>query len=146
MKTVIQRVKHANIVIDGMCVAAIEVGILALVGIEKEDTPIEAEKLINKLLKYRIFPDHQQKMNLDLTQISGGLLLVPQFTIVAETDKGSRPGFSKGMSPEDGKKLFNYLVDYAKSQYHKVASGSFGADMQVNLCNDGPVTFILQVP
>lgn len=145
MKAVMQRVKHASVVIDNESVGAIEKGILALIGIEKEDTSMEAEKLIKKILKYRIFPDLQQKMNLDLTQVSGGLLLVPQFTLVAQTDKGTRPGFSKGMPPAKGEKLFNYLVNYAKSICPFVATGQFGADMQVNLCNDGPVTFMLQV-
>jgi D-tyrosyl-tRNA(Tyr) deacylase len=119
---------------------------MALVGIEKTDTEKEADKLFNKIINYRVFPDAHEKMNLSLKDVRGGLLLVPQFTLVAETAKGSRPGFSTGMPPEEGKQLFEYLIDHAKKQNDVlIASGCFGAYMQVNLCNDGPVTFILQV-
>lgn len=141
----IQLVSNANVNIDGKNVGAIERGILALIGIEKTDTQSQAEKLFERIINYRIFNDAQGKMNICLKDMQGGLLLVPQFTLVAETNKGTRPGFSTGMPPEEGKKLFAYLVDYAKQQYPHVATGEFGANMQVSLCNDGPVTFILKI-
>ncbi len=144
MITVIQRVTQASVDIEHQRVAEIQIGLLAFVGIEKQDSIEQGKKLIKKILGYRIFPDTQQKMNLDLTQISGGLLLVPQFTLVAETDKGTRPGFSKGMSPIQGQTLFKELVAHAKTIYPHVSSGCFGTDMKVHLINDGPVTFILK--
>lgn len=143
MITVIQLVSEARVEVDGLTLGAIERGILALVGIEKTDTLQKAQALFDRIINYRIFPDAQGKMNLSLKSIECGLLLVPQFTLVAETTKGTRPGFSKGMPPEEGKLLFESLVQYAKTQYAQVAYGQFGAHMQVSLCNDGPVTFIL---
>ena len=140
----IQLVKYANVVVDHQTIGAIERGILALIGIEKTDTEKEAEKLFEKMINYRIFNDSEGKMNLNLQTVQGGLLLVPQFTLVAETQKGTRPGFSTGMPPEEGKRLFAHLVQYASKHYTHVASGQFGAYMQVSLCNDGPVTFILR--
>ena len=146
MLSVIQLVTQAEVCVETVPIGAIQKGIMALVGIEKTDTEKEAEKLLNKIVNYRIFSDAQGKMNLSLKDIQGGLLIVPQFTIVAETDKGTRPGFSTGMPPEEGRQLFEYLVEHAKKQNEvSIASGCFGAYMQVNLCNDGPVTFILQV-
>jgi D-tyrosyl-tRNA(Tyr) deacylase len=146
MLSVIQLVTQAEVCVETVPIGTIQKGIMALVGIEKTDTEKEAEKLLNKILNYRIFPDTHGKMNLSLKDIQGGLLIVPQFTLVAETDKGTRPGFSTGMPPQQGRQLFEYLVDHAKKQNEvSIASGCFGAYMQVNLCNDGPVTFILQV-
>jgi D-tyrosyl-tRNA(Tyr) deacylase len=146
MLSVIQLVTHAAVSVDDVVIGSIQKGIMALVGIEKTDTEKEADKLFNKIINYRVFPDAHEKMNLSLKDVRGGLLLVPQFTLVAETAKGSRPGFSTGMPPEEGKQLFEYLIDHAKKQNDVlIASGCFGAYMQVNLCNDGPVTFILQV-
>ena len=146
MLSVIQLVTQAEVCVETVAIGTIQKGIMALVGIEKTDTEKEAEKLLNKILNYRIFPDTHGKMNLSLKDIQGGLLIVPQFTLVAETDKGTRPGFSTGMPPQEGKQLFEYLVEHAKKQNEVlIASGCFGAYMQVNLCNDGPVTFILQV-
>lgn len=146
MLSVIQLVTQAEVCVENVTIGIIQKGIMALVGIEKTDTEKEAEKLLNNILNYRIFPDTQGKMNLSLKDIQGGLLLVPQFTLVAETDKGTRPGFSKGMPPQEGKHLFEYLVEHAKKQHDVlIASGCFGAYMQVSLCNDGPATFILQV-
>lgn len=139
----IQRVTHANVVIEQKTTAAITRGILALIGIEKSDNEDSSKKLIDRILEYRIFPDADGKSNLSLKSIEGGLLLVPQFTLVAETNKGTRPGFSKGMPPHEGNQLFSYLINYAKQIYPHVETGQFGADMQVNLCNDGPVTFLL---
>ncbi|MFT4059297.1 MAG: D-aminoacyl-tRNA deacylase [Legionella sp.] len=146
MISVIQLVTHAEVAVDSIAIGSIQKGIMALVGIEKTDSENEADKLFNKIINYRIFPDAQGKMNLSLKDIRGGLLLVPQFTLVAETTKGTRPGFSTGMPPQEGKQLFEYLVEHAQKQYDiSIARGCFGACMQVSLCNDGPVTFILQV-
>lgn len=144
MLGLIQLVTHSDVKVDGNVVGAIDQGILALIGIEKTDTEVDAQKLLEKILNYRIFRDHAGKTNLSLKDVQGGLLLVPQFTLVAETNKGLRPGFSLGMAPEEGKKLFGYLVDHAKKTYPHVATGEFGAYMQVSLCNDGPMTFILK--
>ena len=145
MLSVIQLVTHAAVSVDDVVIGSIQKGIMALVGIEKTDTEKETEKLFNKTINYRIFPDANGKMNLSLKDVRGELLLVPQFTLVAETAKGTRPGFSTGMPPEEGRQLFEYLIEHAKKQNDvSIASGCFGAYMQVNLCNDGPVTFILQ--
>ncbi len=146
MISVIQLVTQAEVCVDTVAIGIIKKGILALIGIEKTDTEKEADKLFNKIINYRIFPDAHGKMNLSLKDIRGELLLVPQFTLVAETAKGTRPGFSTGMPPQEGKQLFEYLVEYAKKQHDiAIASGCFGAYMQISLCNDGPVTFMLQV-
>ncbi len=139
----IQLVTHANVTVDQILVGSIEKGILALIGLEKTDNPLHAQRILDKMLKYRIFPDEAGKMNLNLKDVNGGLLLVPQFTLVAETQKGTRPGFSKGMPPEEGRILFQYLTDHAKKMYARTETGRFGANMQINLCNDGPTTFIL---
>lgn len=145
MLGLIQLVTHANVKINQTIVGEIQRGIMALIGIEKIDTEDSAKKLFEKIINYRIFPDESGKTNLSLKDINGGLLLVPQFTLVAETQKGLRPGFSLGMSPSEGKVLFEFLVNYAKKNYHTIASGQFGSNMQVSLCNDGPVTFLLKV-
>lgn len=139
----IQRVTHADVIVEQKTIAKIERGILALIGIEKSDDEASGKKLIDRILEYRIFPDADGKSNLSLKTIDGGLLLVPQFTLVAETNKGTRPGFSKGMTPHESSELFTFLVDYAKQNHPHIASGQFGANMQLTLCNDGPVTFIL---
>lgn len=143
MYGLIQLVSQANVRIDSKQVATINQGILALIGIEKTDTLESGKKLIDKILHYRIFKDSAGKTNLSLTDVSGGLLLVPQFTLVAETDKGLRPGFSRGMPPTEGKQLFDNLVTLTQTLYPIVKSGVFGADMQVSLTNDGPMTFML---
>jgi D-tyrosyl-tRNA(Tyr) deacylase len=140
----IQLVKHADVKVNSSIVGAIQQGILALIGLEKTDTEQEAKTLFEKIINYRIFPDANGKTNLSLRNIEGGLLLVPQFTLVAETQKGLRPGFSLGMSPEEGKKLFEFLTSHAKKHYAHVATGQYGAYMQVSLCNDGPTTFLLK--
>lgn len=144
MLGLIQLVSHADVKIERNVVGAIQRGILALIGIEKTDTEEQAKKLFDKIINYRIFPDAEGKTNLSLKDVKGGLLLVSQFTLVAETQKGLRPGFSRGMPPNEGKILFEFLVNHAKENYFIVQSGQFGADMQVSLCNDGPVTFMLQ--
>lgn len=141
----IQRVTQASVTIDGKLTASIDSGLLTLVGIEKNDSEKHAEDLIKKIISYRIFADDQDKMNLSLNDISGGLLLVPQFTLAANTEKGLRPSFSNAAPPELAKQLFNYLIDHAHEQYASVETGVFGADMKVSLTNDGPVTFWLQV-
>ena len=144
MKGLIQRVSSASVVVDGKCVGEIDQGILLLLGVEKEDDRSKADKLLNKVINYRIFSDESDKMNLSLKDIEGELLVVSQFTLVAETSKGKRPGFSKGASPALGEELYNYFVEAANKTGLKVATGKFGADMKVSLTNDGPVTFWLE--
>ncbi len=141
----LQRVTQAQATINGDTVASINTGLLVLVGVEKNDSEKQAERLIEKLINYRVFPDDQDKMNLSLKEIKGGLLLVPQFTLAAETQKGLRPSFSNAAVPELGKQLFEYLITHARQQFAIVEAGVFGANMQVNLTNDGPVTFWLKV-
>jgi len=145
MKALVQRVSRAQVDVAGETVGAIEQGMLVLLGVEREDTQEIADKLLKKLLAYRMFSDENGKMNLSLSDIQGGLLLVSQFTLVADTQKGLRPGFSKGATPQHGEMIYNYLVEQASAQHHQVATGQFGADMQVSLCNDGPVTFMFEV-
>ncbi|SIQ73643.1 D-aminoacyl-tRNA deacylase [Marinobacterium stanieri] len=145
MKGLIQRVRHASVTVDGEITGAIDNGILLLLGVEKEDDEASADKLLKKVLNYRIFADADDKMNLSLTDTGGGLLVVSQFTLVADTRKGLRPSFSSGASPAEGERLYNYFVEQAQSQHNPVATGRFGADMKVELLNDGPVTFLLEV-
>jgi D-tyrosyl-tRNA(Tyr) deacylase len=145
MIALIQRVSSAGVSVGGARVAAIDRGILALVGIAATDTADSGAKLLEKMLSYRIFPDDAGKMNLDIRQIGGDLLLVPQFTLLADTHKGTRPGFSRGAAPEQARMLFTQLVELARATHPQVACGRFGADMQVTLVNDGPVTFWLEV-
>lgn len=144
MKGLIQRVKNASVEVDGQCIGSIKQGILLLLGVERHDTEENANKLLHKVLHYRIFADNEGKMNLNLIQQDGGLLVVSQFTLVADTHKGLRPGFSKGATPEQGERLYEYFLEQCKYQLPQVASGCFGADMQIQLCNDGPVTFMLE--
>ena len=144
MKALIQRVKGASVEVSGVVVGEIDQGILVLLGIEKNDTPELAQKLLQKILKYRIFTDSDGKMNLNVSQMHGQLLVVSQFTLVADTQKGTRPGFSKGASAELGESLYDYFVEQA-SLLIGTKTGQFGADMQVSLVNDGPVTFLLEV-
>jgi len=141
----IQRVSWAKVEVDEQIIAQIEQGILVLVGMEKEDQQAQADKLLQRLLNYRIFADDDDKMNLSVTDIHGGLLLVPQFTLAADTKKGLRPSFSSAKPPSEAESLFKYLLNQAKNQYNTVASGQFGADMKVSLLNDGPVTFSITV-
>lgn len=141
----LQRVTEASVSIEGETVGAIGTGLLVLVGVERGDSEVEADRLLERLLSYRVFPDTDGKMNLSLRDIEGGLLLVPQFTLPADTRKGTRPGFSPAALPVEGKRMFTYLLTEAQTRHLKVAAGRFGADMQVMLTNDGPVTFWLQV-
>ena len=142
----LQRVSHARVEVSGECTGAIERGLLVLIGVERGDGAAQAERLLERLLSYRVFPDEAGKMNLSLQQINGGLLLVPQFTLPADTRKGTRPSFTPAASPEQGQHWFEYLLTRACALHSTVASGVFGADMQVSLTNDGPVTFWLHVP
>ena len=141
----LQRVTRASVTVENKIIGAIETGLLVLIGVEREDSHARADRLLERLLGYRVFADAQGKMNLNLRDIHGGLLLVPQFTLAAETNKGMRPSFSSAAAPEQGESLFGYLVERAKQCYSPVATGMFGADMQVSLINNGPVTFLLQV-
>lgn len=141
----LQRVAFSRVSVDGEVLGEIEQGLMVLIGVEKEDTENSADKLLKKLLKYRVFSDENDKMNLSVSDINGGLLLVPQFTLAADTNSGLRPSFSSAAPPEKGKELFTYLVTQAKTQFPNVESGQFGADMKVELLNDGPVTFNLRV-
>ena len=141
----LQRVSTAQVVVAGGTVASIGRGLLVLVGVEREDGELQADRLLQRLLGYRVFADGAGRMNLSVADVSGGLLLVPQFTLVADTRKGMRPGFSSAATPEVGSQLFDYLCQQAKIQHSPVGCGHFGADMQVSLTNDGPVTFWLQV-
>lgn len=145
MIALIQRVTSAQVTVDEQIIGKIDHGILALIGVEKNDTHQLADKLLQRLLGYRIFSDAEDKMNHSLIDVSGGLLLVPQFTLAADTKKGMRPSFSSAAAPSLGTELFEYFVRLAKQRYEKIETGKFGANMQVDLSNDGPVTFWLQV-
>ncbi len=145
MKALLQRVSQASVSIDGLEVARIAGGLLVLVGIEPDDNQRILEKVLHKLLNYRVFADEQERMNKSLIDVQGGLLLVSQFTLAADTRSGLRPGFSTAAPPAQAEALFEQLVQMAKQRYANVQTGQFGADMQVQLVNDGPVTFMLEV-
>ncbi len=140
----LQRVRDASVVVEGETIGAIDTGLLVLVGVERGDREAQAERLLERILGYRVFPDAEGRMNLSLREIDGGLLLAPQFTLAADTRKGMRPSFTPAAPPEQGARLFQYLVTQAQACYPKVATGRFGAYMQVRLSNDGPVTFWLR--
>ncbi|MGY2464200.1 D-aminoacyl-tRNA deacylase [Vreelandella sulfidaeris] len=144
MKALIQRVKRSSVEVEGKVVGSIDHGLLALIGVEKHDDAASVEKLLHKLLHYRVFSDAEGKMNQNLQQVNGGLLLVSQFTLAADTRKGLRPSFSSAAPPAQGEALFDLLVKQARAAWSQVATGEFGADMQVALINDGPVTFLLE--
>ncbi len=144
MKALIQRVRKAQVNVEGKTVGQIDQGILALIGIEKTDTYDNAQRLLKKIYSYRIFSDDEDKMNLSLQDINGGLLLVSQFTLVANTQKGLRPSFSSAANPQMSEELYDYLVKQAKQTNLNIQTGQFAANMQINLINDGPVTFNLQ--
>ncbi|MCU7836420.1 MAG: D-tyrosyl-tRNA(Tyr) deacylase [gamma proteobacterium symbiont of Taylorina sp.] len=141
----IQRVSWAKVVVDEQIVGQIDQGLLVLLGMQKSDNQQHAQKLLQRLLNYRIFADSDDKMNLSVKDIQGGVLLVPQFTLAADTKKGLRPGFSSAMPPAEAKQLFSYFLAQSYEQYPNTTSGQFGADMKVSLLNDGPVTFLLSV-
>ena len=141
----LQRVTSAYVEVDGDRIAEIAKGLLVLIGVERGDSKAQADRLLERLLGYRVFPDNDGKMNLSLRDIEGGLLLAPQFTLVANTDKGMRPSFPPADGVLQAADLFTYLVENARHQHKLVDSGRFGADMQITLTNDGPVTFLLHV-
>lgn len=145
MRALIQRVKHAKVEVDGNVIGQIEQGLLVFVGLGKTDTLQTVEKMLKKILAYRIFSDDSDRMNSNVQQVNGGLLLVSQFTLMAETRKGLRPDFGPAMPPDEARELFSQLVAHAKNVYPNVQTGAFGADMQVSLQNDGPVTFMLEM-
>jgi len=140
----LQRVAYARVRVAGELVGEIGTGLLVFVGVQKKDAPAQAQRLLQRLLGYRVFEDPEGRMNLGLRDVQGGLLLVPQFTLAADTRKGARPSFSTAAAPGQGRELFDYLVKQAQQDYPGVASGIFGADMAVELLNDGPVTFWLE--
>jgi D-tyrosyl-tRNA(Tyr) deacylase len=146
MIALIQRVSEASVHVNGKVVGEVGKGLLALVGVQRGDSERQADRLAERLLSYRVFPDGDDRMNLDVRQARGGLLLVPQFTLAANTDKGNRPSFTSAAPPEEGARLFDYFCRRAAEGGVPVATGDFGADMKVHLVNDGPVTFWLQVP
>ena len=146
MIALIQRVSHAEVVVAGETVGHIQAGLLAFIGVERGDGEAQASRLLERLLDYRVFADADGRMNLSLRDTQGGLLLVPQFTLAADTRKGNRPSFTPAAPPEQGRLCFEFLLDKARAAHGPVASGRFGADMQVSLTNNGPVTFWLTVP
>ena len=145
MIALIQRVCEARVLVDAKATGAIGSGILALVGVQKGDTEARALRLLERVLGYRIFADDEGRMNRSLAQTGGGLLLVPQFTLAADTHKGARPSFSTAAPPDEGERLFDFFVECARECHSSVETGRFGADMRVHLVNDGPVTFWLEV-
>ena len=145
MIALLQRVLSADVVVAGSEIAKINQGLLGFVGVQRDDDQAKADRLLERVLGYRVFEDEQGKMNLSLKDISGELLLVPQFTLAADTNRGMRPSFSSAASPHEGQKWFEYMVEAAGKQQIRVAQGRFGADMKVGLVNDGPVTFWIEV-
>ena len=145
MMSVIQRVKQARVEVDGRMTGQIEQGLLALVCAERGDTEVEADKLLAKMLKLRIFSDEAGKMNKSVQDVGGGLLIVSQFTLAADTKGGNRPSFTAAATPDEGRRLYNYFVDKARAAHPVVQTGEFAADMQVHLVNDGPVTIPLRI-
>ena len=141
----LQRVLSASVSVDGQRIAGIGAGLMVLVGVEKDDTQQSAERMVERLLGYRVFSDDEDKMNLNVLDVGGEVLLVPQFTLAADTKKGMRPSFSSAATPQQGSDLFDAVVDIMSRQTPGVQTGRFGADMAVELINDGPVTFWLQV-
>lgn len=144
MKALLQRVSSASVAINGEVVGAIGAGLLVLLGIDKGDDEAAASKLIEKTLDYRIFPDQDGKMNCSVRDIKGGILLISQFTLSADTRKGLRPSFSSAASPDEARRLYEYALGILRERHGIVASGRFGADMKVTLTNEGPVTFLLE--
>lgn len=144
MKALIQRVSHANVVVENTTLGQIDQGLVVLAGIDKHDTQESILRMTKKLLAYRVFADAEGKMNLNVRDIDGGLLLISQFTLSANTKKGLRPSFSSAAPPQQAAQLFNYFVDTMNLEHNKIETGLFGGDMKVSLCNDGPVTFMLE--
>ena len=145
MKALIQRVSSSEVKVAGESVGLIKSGLLVFLGLEKQDSLAKADKMINKIISYRVFPDENQKMNLSLNDTRGEMLVISQFTLAADTKNGTRAGFSTAMPPAQAESLYDYFIEIARSSKLKVQTGSFGADMKVSLVNDGPVTFLLEV-
>jgi len=144
MRALIQRVRAASVTVNGEIVGQIERGILVLLGVERGDVITACHRLADKVINYRIFPDQQGRMNLSTRDIGGGVLVVSQFTLAADTRKGLRPSFTPAADPADAEFLYHEFVSYISARLTDIATGRFGADMQVSLCNDGPVTFLLE--
>jgi D-tyrosyl-tRNA(Tyr) deacylase len=145
VKALLQRVSHASVTINSRCVGEIQQGLLVFLGLDQGDDRTAADRMLDKILAYRMFADSAQRMNCNVAQIEGGVLLVSQFTLSADTRKGLRPSFSAALPPAEAEPLYDYLLARLRSRHPHVAAGEFGADMQVSLVNDGPVTFLLQV-
>jgi D-tyrosyl-tRNA(Tyr) deacylase len=145
MKALLQRVSRASVTVNAKCVGAIEQGLLVLLGLDRADDRVVADCMVDKLLGYRLFADGQGRMNRSVVDVRGGVLLVSQFTLSADTSQGLRPGFSSAMPPTEAAQLYDYLLSRLQQRHPQVASGVFGADMQVSLVNEGPVTFLLEV-
>ncbi len=145
MKTLIQRVASSQVEVDGKTVGKIDKGLLVFLGLEKKDNELIADKMMSKIISYRVFPDENQKMNLSLKDIKGDVLIISQFTLAADTKNGTRAGFSTALPPIEAESLYDYFIDKIKESNLKIQSGIFGADMKVSLLNDGPVTFMLEV-
>lgn len=145
MKALLQRVSRASVTVDSHCVGEIERGLLVLLGLDRGDDRRAADRMVDKLLAYRVFGDAQGRMNNSVADIQGGVLLVSQFTLSADTGKGLRPSFSPAMPPAEAAPLYAYMLSQLQRRHPRVASGEFGADMQVSLVNDGPVTFLLEL-
>jgi len=141
----LQRVSKARVDVSDNLIGEVSKGLLVLLGVERDDTEKQADRLLERLLGYRVFEDETGRMNHSVRDISGGVLIVPQFTLPADTQKGTRPSFTPAASPEEGERLYDYFVSQARTTHSDIATGQFGADMQVSLTNDGPVTFWLQV-
>ncbi len=144
MKALLQRVSSSKVEVEGKVVGQISKGLLVFIGIEKQDDMMSSDKMVKKILSYRVFPDSDEKMNLSIRDINGDLLIVSQFTLAADTKSGTRAGFSTAMPPIEAENLYNYFLEKTKSMNTITESGIFGADMKVSLLNDGPVTFLLE--
>ena len=146
MKALLQRVSRASVEVEGEIVGEIGAGVLVLLGLDKDDDEVIAGRMLERMLAYRMFADDQGRMNRSVVDSGGGVLLVSQFTLSADTDKGLRPSFSSALAPERAEALYSHMLSQLQAMHQPVAAGVFGADMQVSLVNDGPVTFLLQVP
>jgi D-tyrosyl-tRNA(Tyr) deacylase len=146
MIALLQRVSEAAVHVNEKLIGETGKGILALIGVERDDSRKQADRLLQRMLAYRMFPDDADRMNLNVRQAGGALLLVPQFTLAADTNSGNRPSFTPAAEPAEGRRLFDYLAQQARLEMDDIATGTFGANMKVSLVNDGPVTFWLQVP
>ena len=145
MKALLQRVTEARVDVAGDCVGQIGPGLLVFLGLERCDDETAADRMVKKLLAYRVFSDASGKMNLSVVDTTGSVLLISQFTLAADTSSGLRPGFSTALAPEEAKKLYGYTLEQLQKSHGPVEAGEFGADMQVSLTNDGPVTFLLEI-